>query len=91
MENINFNINKIYDKNDYSEFGSKKSIIKSIMDRDEQAIFIDDSSKHIQDCSSVENLQCLQPEWGYVSNNDNTVSKQFILKQIKKLIEEYNV
>ena len=87
IENIQFDSSRIYDRNDYAKYGNKKNIIAILMDN-KKAIFIDDSLKHIEECSSIPNLECLQPSWGYVSINTDTVSEEFIANQINKHIEE---
>jgi len=90
IENIQFNTTNIYDKEDYSKYGSKKNIITTLVDN-KKAIFVDDSLKHIKECSLINNLQCLQPDWGYVSSIDNALSETIILNKIKDHIKGNNV
>jgi len=84
IEGILFDKNKIYDKDDYSKYGSKKAIIETLK-LNNYGLFIDDSSKHIKECSQIDKLQCYQPNWGYVKDKKNTVDMDIILKTINKL------
>ncbi len=86
LQNIKFNKNRVFDRRDYQKFGSKKNIIQSLLDKDTKSLFIDDSDKHIKDCTKIEGLRCFQPSWGYVSLDSQTVSSQIILNEINNLL-----
>ncbi len=86
LEGIEFDDARVFDKEDYEKFGSKKSIIKSFMSQETQNIFIDDSDKHIQDCSQIKGLKCFQPDWGYVGLKSQTHNHKEILKEINNLV-----
>lgn len=86
LENIFIVGNHIFDKDDYKKFGSKKNIIKTILgENTDEAIFIDDSDTHINDCESIKNLHCLQPNWGYVSLESKTFEQSEIVSIIKNI------
>ncbi|MCG3670052.1 hypothetical protein L5F33_07260 [Aliarcobacter butzleri] len=82
LEAIDFDETRVFDKEDYEKFGSKKSIIKSLISQNTQNIFIDDSDKHIQDCSQITGLKCFQPDWGYVGLESQTHNHKTIVKEI---------
>ena len=86
---IKFPMDKIYDKDNFAIHGSKSNIIENIM-RElniKEAIFIDDSKKHLMTCESIEGLKCYQPNWGYISPNDeNTLTEE----EMKNLIINFN-
>ena len=86
LEGIEFNERRILDKEDYEKFSSKKSIIESLISQNTQSIFIDDSDKHIQDCSRIECLKCFQPDWGYVGLESKTYNHKTIVKEINRLV-----
>ena len=87
LENIEFDSNRIFDKEDYEKFSNKKSIIKKLIKKNECSIFIDDSDKHIKDCSKIKGLKCFQPDWGYVSLDSKTVNHDLIINEINSLID----
>lgn len=86
LEGIEFDEKRIFDKEDYEKFGSKKSIIESLIPQETQSIFIDDSDKHIQDCSQLKSLRCFQPDWGYVGLESQTYNHKTIVKEINSLV-----
>lgn len=86
LEGIEFDEARVFDKENYEKFGSKKSIIESLISKETQSIFIDDSDKHIQDCLHMEGLKCFQPDWGYVGLKSQTHNHKTILKEINSLV-----
>lgn len=78
LEGVEFDEARVFDKEDYEKFGSKKSIIESLILQNTQSMFIDDSDKHIQDCSQIVGLKCFQPEWGYVGLESPTHNHKII-------------
>ncbi|WP_201523473.1 hypothetical protein [Aliarcobacter butzleri] len=86
LEGIELNGNRVFDKEDYEKFGSKKSIIESLISQETQSIFIDDSDKHIQDCSQIKDIKCFQPEWGYVGLESKTTNIEIIVNEINNLL-----
>ncbi len=78
LEAIDFDKTRVFDKEDYEKFGSKKSIIESLISQDTQSIFIDDSDKHIQDCSQIAGLKCFQPDWGYIGLESQMHNRKII-------------
>jgi hypothetical protein len=86
LEGIEFQEARVFDKEDYENFGSKKSIIESLILQNTQNVFIDDSDKHIQDCSQIVSLKCFQPDWGYVGLESQTYNHKTIVKEINSLV-----
>ena len=77
---------RVFDHEDYKNFGSKRDIIQSILPQGVPSIFIDDSSRHIRDCSQIEGLKCLQPDWGYVDPGKRGVSYKTIVNEVIQLV-----
>lgn len=88
LEGIEFNENRIFDRKDYEIHGNKKNIIETLVDKNNENIFIDDSDRHINDCKKITKLKCFQPEWGYVSLNSQTSNQRLIINEINKLLED---
>ncbi len=86
LEGVEFDEARVFDKEDYEKIGSKKSIIESLISQDTPSIFIDDSDKHIQDCSQLESLKYFQPDWGYVGLESKTYNHKTIVKEINSLV-----
>lgn len=89
LEKINFDERKIFDNLDFRKFGSKKLIIEKLIKLSNQGIYIDDSTIHLSDCSVINGLVCLQPNWGYASpysNNTSTMNR--ILKEMNNYLEK---
>lgn len=86
LEGMEFDETRVFDKEDYEKFGTKKSIIESLVPQGIQSIFIDDSDKHIQDCSQIVGLKCFQPDWGYIGLESQTHNHKTIVKEINSLI-----
>lgn len=86
LENIEFDSTRIFDKKDYEKLGSKKSIIKNLIKKNENNIFVDDSDRHIDNCSKIKGLKCFQPDWGYVNLNSKTIGPKIILDEINRLL-----
>jgi hypothetical protein len=93
LDNIKVDPCRIFDVDDYSKYGSKKNIILKLMkdhsdliSKVECSIFIDDSDRHISDCSTIHQLMCLQPDWGYVTLNSRTAAQNDVLSHVNKLI-----
>lgn len=86
LEGIEFDEKRIFDKEDYEKFGSKKNIIENLIPQDSQGIFIDDSDKHIKDCSEIKKLKCFQPDWGYVGLDSKTTNHKMIVNEINSLL-----
>ncbi|MGP2657658.1 HAD family hydrolase [Malaciobacter sp. WC5094] len=86
LEGIEFQESRVFDKEDYEKFGSKKSIIESLIQQETQNIFIDDSDKHIKDCSQIKSLKCFQPNWGYIGLKSQTCNHKTIVKKINGLL-----
>lgn len=87
LQNMKFDKSRVFDKDDYSKFGGKKNIINSLMSSDSYGIFIDDSFKHIQECSEINGLKCFQPNWGYVGLKEKTINCQDLIREILFFIE----
>lgn len=86
LEGVEFDETRVFDKEDYEKLGSKKSIIESLIPQETQSIFIDDSDKHIQDCSQIIGLKCFQPDWGYVGLESQMHNHKAIVKEINSLV-----
>jgi hypothetical protein len=86
LEGVEFNEKRVFDKEDYKKYGSKKNIIENLISPNAQNIFIDDSDKHIQDCSQIAGLKCFQPDWGYVGLESQTINHKSIVKEINSLV-----
>lgn len=86
LEGIKFDEKRVFDKEDYEKFGSKKSIIESLISQETQSIFIDDSDNHIKDSSQIKTLKCFQPDWGYVGLESQTVNHKTIVSEIKSFL-----
>jgi len=87
LENIIFDKKAIYDKYDFEKYTNKSEIIKMLMTSMEitNAIFIDDSRKHLESCLKIKNLELFQASWGYISSKDlNTFSDKEIFSKILK-------
>lgn len=88
LENIFIKKENIFDKEDYAVSQSKQGVIAKIM-RNKQVsdgFFIDDSRKHLTDCSRLKNLQLIQPDWGYNLPEDATQTPSEVLDSIKKFL-----
>lgn len=89
FEGICLREKSIYDKEDFTKYKSKATLIQEIMINEKipQAIFLDDNSEHLGDCRNILNLQLLQASWGYVSPLDtNTLSQEQVFNQIIKVV-----
>lgn len=86
LEGIGFDKARIFDKDDYEKFGSKKNIIEKLIQQNTKNIFIDDSDKHIRDCSNIKGLKCFQPNWGYVGLESKTTNYKIIVNEINRLL-----
>jgi len=84
-----FNKENIYDKDKFEKFKTKSNIIKDIMKNKliKNAIFIDDSRFHLSNCGELSGLKLIQPQWGYVSPDDNVSNEDETLFRIKELLE----
>jgi hypothetical protein len=71
--NIKFiNSKFIFGKDMFSKYGSKSNIISNILHtKIYKAIFIDDLYSHLELCENINNLQLIQPNWGYINKNNN--------------------
>lgn len=89
----------IYDANTFLEFGDKKSIIASIIEKEgiSKSIFIDDSSHHLNKCEELDGVLLVQPDWGYLSPSEkgdscrrvvNSLLSFFNEKELQDKIEE---
>ncbi|WP_428737608.1 hypothetical protein [Sulfurimonas sp.] len=86
LEGIKLKENRILGKEEYEKFGNKKNIILNLNPKCTKSIFIDDSDKHVTECSEIENLKCFVPDWGYIGPNSKPITKEQILDEIKNLI-----
>jgi len=87
LEDIDFSKKDIYDKCDFEKYKNKFNIINKLMTEKEitNAIFIDDSRKHLESCSGIKRLKLLQANWGYIGSKDfDTYSDVEIFKKILK-------
>ncbi len=66
----------IFGAKSFQQYGSKRNIIEKVLGKQEyQAIFVDDSHKHLSLCENIRNLQLLQASWGYI---DQTSPQQYL-------------
>ncbi len=89
LENICINDTQIYDKDDFCKYKNKANIINNIIKTNNitNAIFIDDSKKHLVHCNKIKNLELCQAGWGYVSNLDKDIDNvDTIINKIKQII-----
>ena len=86
---VSFSEKHIFDKEDFNK-KDKGTIISDIMKENgtKEALFIDDSRKHLNACQGIENLKLLQPDWGYHKPGDKTLDENEILSQIKETLGE---
>jgi hypothetical protein len=86
---ISMSDNFIYDKIDFDRYKSKFNIINSIMKNRNinKAIFVDDSSEHLNKCGKIHNLSTYQAGWGYISEKDaSLLSMGAIAAEINNLL-----
>ena len=82
----------IYSNDDFEHYGSKSKCIEAIM-RDQKvkkAIFIDDTSKHLDDCSRLENLELSQALWGYVRPEERQNNIDSVIKKLRGYLPAVN-
>jgi len=72
----------------YKHYGSKDKIIEALMGENgvSRALFIDDSSQHLDACRRISGLDLLQPDWGYLRPDDQGSSREEISEKIKFLL-----
>ena len=77
---------KIIGKTKLKKYGSKKIFIADYIRKHniQNAIFIDDAIKTINECSEIPNLKSCCANWGYVENKNIGLSEKEILKIIKE-------
>jgi CMP-N-acetylneuraminic acid synthetase/phosphoglycolate phosphatase-like HAD superfamily hydrolase len=78
----------IYDAKDYEEYGCKSYLIDKIITSKniKNAIFVDDSRKHLDACKWIKNIQLIQAKWGYVSPNEFQDNKQEVVGIINEVL-----
>ena len=73
----------IFGAKSFQLYGSKRNIIEKVLGKQEyQAIFVDDSHKHLSLCENIKSLQLFQASWGY---SDKTSPQQYLATQDKVL------
>ncbi|MFT6985471.1 MAG: CMP-N-acetylneuraminic acid synthetase/phosphoglycolate phosphatase-like HAD superfamily hydrolase [Psychromonas sp.] len=79
---------EIYDTKDYEEYGCKSYLIDKIITSKniKNAIFIDDSRKHLDACKWIKNIKLVQAKWGYVSPSEFQDNKQDVINIIKETL-----
>jgi len=79
---------QIYDTKHYEKYGCKSYLIdKVITDKNiKNAIFIDDSKKHLDRCAWIKNIKLIQARWGYVSPSEYQNNKQEVINLINETL-----
>lgn len=84
---LNRNVD-IYDNKDYEEYGGKSYLInKIISDKGvNNAVFVEDSKKHLDSCKWIKNIELVYATWGYVPSSDYKNNKEEVLSIVKKYL-----
>ncbi len=79
----------VYDSKSFDKYGGKSKLIEFIMAEEgvSSAIFVDDSSSHLAGCRDVDNLQLIQPSWGYLRPDEVGVEPKFLIDQLESFLD----
>ena len=65
---------KIFGQETFSQYGSKREVILSVLINNAYtAIFLDDLYTHLKACENIQNLQLIQPNWGYIDKKSQYI------------------